>query len=41
MKIKVDANEALKEIQNNKTLLIAQLTDEEPLLRKMCRASKR
>jgi len=29
--IKVDANEAINEIQHNKTLLVSQLTDEEPI----------
>lgn len=29
--IKVDANEAINEIQQNKTMLVAQLTDEEPI----------
>ncbi|RYZ46987.1 MAG: hypothetical protein EOP49_22365 [Sphingobacteriales bacterium] len=29
--VKVDANEAINEIQANKTMLVAQLTDEEPI----------
>lgn len=29
--IKVDANEAINEIQHNKTMLVTQLTDEEPI----------
>ena len=30
--IKVEANEAIREIQQNKTMLISRLTDEEPIL---------
>ena len=30
--IKVEANEAIKEIQGDKTLMVLQLTDEEPIL---------
>ena len=38
--VKVDANEAIQEIQENKALIVSKLTDEEPMIPEIVKGLK-